>query len=162
LQTKHRSLHVIYISSLVFLLTGSTIPPVLRFTLLVSHVCVGWLRAAPISLSQLPTQSMGSEPGQLPLAVNRKINISLKHRTSWLFQECLKSQSRLCQLFFICKGEKSFQNWGMGSMQHWDVSLSKLWAGWDVREGFQGTRKTFTNLLADIHGKCRSRYGREL
>ncbi|XP_052662682.1 dnaJ homolog subfamily B member 6 isoform X2 [Harpia harpyja] len=67
---------------LFFLLAGSTIPPVLRFTLSVGHVCVGWLRAAPISLSQFLMESMGSEPGQLPLAVNCKINISLKHRAS--------------------------------------------------------------------------------
>lgn len=72
-----------YLYKLIFfLLAGSTIPPVLRFTLLVGHVCVVWLRAAPISPSQFPMESMGSEPGQLPLAVNCKINISLKHRAS--------------------------------------------------------------------------------
>lgn len=76
---------------LFFLLAGSTIPPLLRFMLLVSRVCVGGLRAANISQSQFPMQSMDSEPGQLPLDVNCKINIALKHGASRACQECLKS-----------------------------------------------------------------------
>lgn len=119
-----------------FFYSGSTIPPLLRFTLWFGHVRADGMRATPASPSWLLSESAGAEPGQLPLAVNGKVNISLKHRASPLSQECLKSPSRLYQLFFICREEKPFQNWGMGSMWRWDVSLSKLWAGWDVREGF--------------------------
>lgn len=75
------SLALCYLYKLISLLASSTIPPVLRFTLLVGRVCVGWLRTAPISPSQLPMESMGSEPGQLPLAVNCKKIISLKTRS---------------------------------------------------------------------------------
>lgn len=107
---------VCYLYKLILLLAARTIPPVFRFTLSVTHEHVGRLRAAHISRSQFPMESVGSEPGQLPLAANCKINISLKHGASRASQECLKSRSRICHIFFICKGEKSFQNRSMGSM----------------------------------------------